>query len=476
MSFVRRSRVQRIRAGPAGSGRTNMGCSVRADSRLMNRWNVVLGAVLIQSCLGAIYAWSVFTPSLEAAGWTKARTQCVFAAGLFCFAVAMVFAGRMLPRWGPRKLAALGGVILGTGYIAAGAFGGESYAANLLFLGFFGGIGIGMAYVVPIAVGMRWFPDRKGLITGFAVAGFGFGALLWVKLAGAWGHLIDRWGLGTTFVVYGALFLLIIVIGSVWMVFPPDNWKPRGHTSPAADSIGRASSGTIEFTTREMLQSPQFYMIFLTFMFGASAGLMCIGLMKQFPKAALEANGMTPAQASATAGTAIAVFFSIANGFGRIAWGAMSDRLGRRRSLVVMTAVQGVVVILFQWMAGSAGTLYVASALIGFNFGGNFALFPYMTADTFGTRSVGQNYPWVFLAYGTGGILGPIMGGWLGDMQNFSLAFSLCGGLCLVAAFVISRVRPAKKRVSLDRQFEPQGEIPCPVDAAEPVLAGESRD
>ncbi|HPF38685.1 MAG TPA: OFA family MFS transporter [Phycisphaerae bacterium] len=416
---------------------------MRADSRLMNRWCAVVGAVLIQLCLGAIYAWSVFTPALEAAGWTKTRTQCVFAAGLFFFAVSMVFAGKMLPKRGPRLLAVMGGIVLGAGYIIAGLFGGADFWATFIGVGVIGGVGIGLAYVVPIAVGMRWFPDRKGLITGFAVAGFGFGALLWVKLAGAWGHMIANYGLGQTFITYGAFFLIAVPVGAVWMIFPPEGWRPAGFTPPAANAA--AGDGSVEFTSRELLRSVEFYKIFLTFLFGASAGLMCIGLMKSFPMSALKANGVSDANASAIAGTAMAVFFSLANGVGRIAWGAISDHLGRRNSLVLMTATQGIVVILFQWMAGAPALLYLAATLIGFNFGGNFALFPNITADTFGVKSVGQNYPWVFLAYGVGGILGPIMGGRLGDLQNFSLAFYLCGGLCIAAALIIASVHPARK-------------------------------
>ena len=162
--------------------------------------------------------------------------------------------------------------------------------------------------------------------------------------------------------------------------------------------------------------------------------------MKLFPMQALTAAGI--ANASAVAGTAMAVFFSLANGFGRIAWGAMSDKLGRKTSIVIMMGTQGIIVILFQWMAGTPALLYLGAALIGFNFGGNFALFPTMTADTFGTKYVGQNYGWVFLAYGIGGIFGPILGGRLGDMGNFPLAFTICGVLCLSAAILIYLVKP----------------------------------
>jgi OFA family oxalate/formate antiporter-like MFS transporter len=412
-------------------------------SKTMHRWWVVVGAVLIQLCLGAIYAWSVFTPALQAAGWSKAQTQVVFAAGLFFFGVVMVFAGRVLPKHGPRKLALAGGLVLGVGYVLGGLAGGTNFYATLLFVGVIGGSGIGLAYVVPIAVGMRWFPDRKGLITGLAVAGFGFGAMLWIKLAGSWGRLIETIGLDATFIVYGVVFLAVVALGSRWMVFPPADWRPP-RPAVSARPAGPSTSAGQEFTAREMLHTVQFAVIFITFLFSAGAGLMCIGLMKLFPMTALAAGGFDEVQASAIAGTAMAVFFSLANGLGRIAWGALADRLGRKASVIVMTASQGVLVIAFQWMAGTPSLLYLGAALIGFNFGGNFSLFPTITAEIFGAKAVGQNYPLVFLAYGVGGIFGPILGGRLGDVQNFPLAFTLCGVLCIVAAGIMGTVHPPR--------------------------------
>jgi len=414
---------------------------------IKNRWFVVLGAILIQLALGAIYAWSVFTPSLVEAGWTKAMTQGVFSTGLFFFAVVMVIAGRMMPKFGPTKVAMSGGFVLGSGYLLAGLFGGTSFVALLIFIGIIGGAGIGLAYVVPIAVGMRWFPDKKGLITGLAVAGFGFGATLWVKLAGSWGNLIMSYGLSSTFTILGIIFMAMILFGSIWMRFPAAGWLPEGYTPPETSANANVGSDG-DFDTMQMLKSPQFHLISLTFAFGASAGLMSIGLMKLWPMVALTGAGIDKVSASAIAGTAMAVFFSLANGLGRIAWGALSDKLGRKNSIVIMMATQGVFVILFQWMAAVPALLYLGATLIGFNFGGNFSLFPTITADTFGSKYIGQNYGWVFLAYGFGGILGPIMGGWLGDMGNFPLAFTICGILCLIAAAVMSQIKPAVKRAA----------------------------
>ncbi|MDD3527136.1 MAG: MFS transporter, partial [Bacteroidales bacterium] len=265
------------------------------DKKIMNRWLVVLGAILIQLALGAIYAWSVFTPALTATSptelvaqygayheapmlditqtefdqmkaglaelkkeartldlkervtedkaekaalaeqkrevtatmdgiilkyvdqqtldgltyrYTKTQTQVIFALGLAFFALVMIYAGRKIKTWGPRNLAIIGGIVLGLGYVLAGLFAGTSFWLNAIFIGVVGGAGIGLAYVVPIAVGIKWFPDKKGMITGLAVAGFGFGAMGWVKLAGSWGHLINDIGIPQTFLIYGVAYAL----------------------------------------------------------------------------------------------------------------------------------------------------------------------------------------------------------------------------------------------------------------------------
>ena len=414
------------------------------NQKSFNRGYVILGAILIQLALGAIYAWSVFTPSLIEAGWSKSNTQLVFSVGLVSFAIVMVFAGRKLNVWGPQKLTMIGGVVLGIGYVLAGLFGGTSLILLTILIGLVGGGGIGLAYVVPIAVGMRWFPDKKGMITGLAVAGFGFGAMLWVKLAGAWGHLIDNVGLSTTFIIYGVAFAIMVIIGGLWMKFPKEGWVPIGFKGEAF----KRSGGTCEeweFSCKEMFFTPQFYLIFLTFVFSAGAGLMSIGLMKLYPMEALRNNNFSEVEASAIAGTAMAVFFALANGIGRIVWGIVSDKIGRKKSIIIMTAMQGVVVILFTYMAGNEILLYLGATLIGFNFGGNFALFPSYTADTFGAKSVGMNYPFVFLAYGVGGLLGPILGGKLGDTDNFALAFTISGIAVLIGTVLTIMVKQAKK-------------------------------
>jgi len=165
--------------------------------------------------------------------------------------------------------------------------------------------------------------------------------------------------------------------------------------------------------------------------------------MKLYPMEALQAAGLDIVEASAIAGTAMAVFFSIANGVGRIAWGSISDLIGRRRSIIVMTVTQAIILFFFTRMAGNEYLLYLGAVLIGFNFGGNFALFPALTADLFGNSRVGPNYPFVFLSYGVGGIAGPILGGRLGDLGDFPMAFSICAIACLFGAVCMLLVRRA---------------------------------
>jgi len=421
-----------------------------SDGKQMNRWLVVVGAVLIQLCLGAIYAWSVFTPSLtkEPYNFTSTQTQWIFGIGLASFAIVMILAGRLQAKFPPRNVAILGGLVLGAGYAAA-SFVGTSFLGHLVCIGLIGGAGIGLAYVVPISVGVKWFPDKKGMLTGLAVAGFGFGALIWVKLAGDWGQLIKTQGLATTFLVYGIAFAVIVLIGSVWMVNPPAGYVPEGWTPPTPQQ-GSASSGAVNLSSGEMLATPQFYALWLMFAAGAMAGLMVIGCIALFGIDALKSAGLEEAEAKARAGTAMGVFFALANGLGRIGWGMMSDKLGRKASLFTMLGIQGIVMLLFYKMGSNVALLYLGAALIGFNFGGNFALFPAATADFFGNKTVGVNYGWVFTSYGVGGIVGPVLAGFFkdaakgGDPSAWMTPFVIAGIGCLVAAGIGLALKPPK--------------------------------
>ena len=441
------------------------------ERKVMNRWLVVVGAILIQLALGAIYAWSVFTPKLtDASGvyqLSAGQAAWIFSAGLFFFALVMIWAGRQLNKIGPQKLAIYGGLVLGFGYIMAGFF-GESFIYQLIFIGIIGGSGIGLAYVVPIAVGVKWFPDKKGMLTGLAVAGFGFGATIWVKWAGSWGggllqelSLFGFDGVRSVFILYGIIFAVMVVLGSLVMKDPPEGWLPKGYVPPKGNEV--KATGEVNFDSGEMIRTPQYYMIFLTFVFSALAGLMVIYCIKLFgidsltfkKIGTLDMNNPeylpTREWASNIAGTAMAVY-AILNGLGRIIWGTVSDKLGRKLSIFLMSLFQGIIMLFLFKIGASPYGLIVAAAIIGFNFGGNFALFPAATADFFGNKTVGRNYGLVFFAYGIAGILGPQIAGYFKDAaQNASdpsawlMPFLIAGIACLLGALIIILTKAPRK-------------------------------
>ena len=444
------------------------------EKKLMNRWLVVVGAIAIQLALGAIYAWSVFTKKITVAvadggyGFTASQAGWVFSAGLATFALIMVMSGRIMPKVGPRKLAMAGGLVLGAGYILGG-FLGSSFIGQLICIGIIGGAGIGMGYVVPIAVSVKWFPDKKGMIAGLAVAGFGFGATLWVKLAGGYGEMLfipsfdglltttnifGLPGVQSVFVIYGIAFAVIVFLGSLVMVNPPEGYKPAGWQPPVAHPS--KATGAVELTSAEMVKTPQYWGLLLMFVGSGLAGLMVIYCIQLFGIDALIASGAvtgdTPENAvtaaGLVAGTAMALY-AILNGLGRIVWGAVSDKIGRKMALTAMCFFQGIIMLLFFYMGKSEIGLIVGACIIGFNFGGNFALFPTATADFFGNKSVGKNYGWVFLAYGVAGIAGPQVAGYFkdvskGNVDAWMTPFIIAGVACLLAG-VLGLVLKAPK-------------------------------
>ena len=412
----------------------------------MRRTLVLVGALLIQVCLGAVYAWSAFTETLAVAvsqggefGFSATQTQLIFSACLVTFAAVMVPAGRLQADLGPRRVAALGGLLLGGGYLGASLL-GQTFLGQLVWIGIVAGAGVGLAYGCPIAVGIRTFPERKGLITGVSVAGFGFGALLWVKLAGAWGGLVERLGVLGTFRVFGLVLLVAVVVGAACLVDPPAG-EGRRSEATGADPVA-------SMPPHVALRTPQFRVLWAAFVVSSGAGLMVIGTIKLFGIDALTAGGMDAARASAAAGTAMGVYYAGANGLGRIVWGAVSEPLGRARALALLCGLQSVAFLAFFRLGAAESSFYLGAALIGFNFGGNFALFPALTADWFGSATVGRNYGLLFTAYGVGGVLGPLLGGVCRDLgagrgaEAWLPAFIGAGVALLVVAAVVLRLTP----------------------------------
>jgi OFA family oxalate/formate antiporter-like MFS transporter len=253
------------------------------------------------------------------------------------------------------------------------------------------------------------------------------------------------WSVNKVFILYVILFAVLVSLGSRVLVNPPEGWLPAGWTP---HSTGATGAGHVSFTVGQMVRTYQYWILFMTFTVGALAGLMVIGIIKLFGMDSLKVSGVDAAQAMAITNTAMGLFYALLNGLGRIVWGTLSDRLGRKYSIVLMSLLQGIMMIAFYYIGGYEWGLYIGAAIIGFNFGGNFALFPAATADLFGNKTVGVNYPFVFLAYGIGGVVGPILGGTMGDRHAWMWAFIPAGIACLAASAWTLALKPVEAKAA----------------------------
>ncbi len=407
-----------------------------------NRYLVMFGAIIVQLCLGTIYAWSEFQNALKLAmsqgglyGWLVLNTQWPFAAGLASFAVFMVFAGRWQDKIGPRKVATVGGVLLGLGYMLASLV--DTLALDemmgtlylVLTYGVIGGAGIGFAYVCPIAALVKWFPDKKGSVSGIAVAGFGGGALIFLYVEQ---YLIESAGglIGPPFFILGIIYLVGVIVGAQVLTIPPQGWTPEGWSPPETTADGSGKG----MMPNEMIRTGTFWLLWLAFIFAATAGLMTLGNVKS---AAAEVD---PLVELLGLGAAIGGIMSIFNAAGRIVWGATSDKLGRVKTMTLMFLLLAVSMFSFAYIVtlpqteGMWMTVTVVASVVGFCFGGNFALFPSATADYFGSPNVGKNYGVVFTAYGIAGVVGALVAGSFVDItSSYFLAFIATGILAILA-------------------------------------------
>jgi len=402
-----------------------------AEDKVFNRWLIVIGAILIQLCLGAIYAWSVFRIPLQQSiadgglGLTPSQATLPFSLVLIFFAIATIIGGRWQDKAGPRLVATVGGIVLGAGMIIA-AF-SRSFIWLTIGYGVISGLGIGFTYVCPVATGIKWFPDKRGLITGLSVAGFGAGALIVAPVARA---LIDGVGVFSTLAILGITFLVVIALSSQILRNPPSGWKPEGWTpSEKTQMTGQ------DFGPGEMLSSLSFYLVWLMYFFGCLAGLMIIA---QTSPIGQELVGLTPKVAALAVGT-LAIF----NALGRIFWGRLSDSLGRKRTLFLMLIINGVAILLYNAITVFPLYYWIGIYIVGLCFGGYLAIFPAITADFYGTKNIGINYGLVFTAYGVGGLLGSLFAPRVLEItKSYSMAFTVTGILCLLGAVIAIISRP----------------------------------
>ena len=393
----------------------------------VNRWTRVIGAILIQMALGSIYAWSVFNKPLAAdLGEPSKSLQVlgIFATSLAAFGIFVSVGGRLQDKSGPKNIAMLSGVVYAVGYLISSQF---TDSIALMYVGYAVlGAGVGIGYSCALSCCVKWFPDKRGLVSGLAVAGFGAGTFVFAQVGQ---FIIDSGssqtaGLSSAYLYLGLIFLAMVLVGAQLLCDPPSGFCPSGWTPPKS---GAGSTAKKQFTPKEMVRTKSFIFLWIMFVLSATCGLMMIGnvsnLGQNFEDIYADATpGFEPASQNVMVTAQVATItgvLAIFNGAGRIVWGMVSDRIGRTKTMKLMFLTQAIILFAAAAFVMSKpidentvfiGVTAIVSA-VGFCFGGNFALFPPTTTEYFGTKYLGTNYGVVFTSYAVGGVLGGLMPG-----------------------------------------------------------------
>jgi OFA family oxalate/formate antiporter-like MFS transporter len=392
--------------------------------------------------LGTLYAWSVFVAPLEERfGWKRADTTMVFTIAVIVFALSFVVAGRIQDKYGPLGCSLAGGILVSLGFYLC------SFTTSLnyfyLCFGVIGGLGNGFGYATPIPVMAKWFPDKRGLAIGLAVGGYGAGSAIFGPLAQL--KLIPTYGLPATFQILGAIVLVMTIAGALLLRNPPPGYQ-RGEAS--LNSAGSESLGR-QFTPGEMLRTPTFYLMWVGYALGCSAGLMVISQLVPFAKSV----GI----AAAALSTMTLVVGAFGNTAGRIFSGWISDRIGRLNVLRVMIGICVVAMPALYGAGRNVALLYAAVFVVYWCYGTQVTVNGVAAADFWGTKNAGLNYGILFSAWGVAGILGPRIGGVLYDRyHNYQAAFYTAAAMAGIAFLCeLSARRPAVSET---------------VEAAQPVM------
>ena len=391
-----------------------------AGSPGINRWWRVVGGMSMNLALGTLYAWSVFVAPLEKEfGWKRAETSNVFTIAVVVFALTFIVAGRLQDKFGPFWVSLTGGVLVSLGFFLCS----YTHSLNYLYIcfGVIGGLGNGFGYATPIPVMAKWFPDKRGLAVGLAVGGYGGGSAIFGPLANL--KLIPAYGVHTTFMILGVIFLFMTVFGAFLLHNPPAGYRPAGWVpAPAAKS----GATTYEFSPTEVLHTPAFYFMWIAYALGASAGLMVISQLVPFAKSVHIS--------SAELATMGLVVGAVGNAAGRILSGWMSDVLGRLNTLRLMIAVSMIAMPILYQVGGNVTLLYVTVFVVYWCYGTQLSVNGSTAADFWGTKNAGLNYGMLFTAWGVAGIIGPRIAGVLFDKyKNYQMAFYTAAVLAAVA-------------------------------------------
>jgi MFS transporter, OFA family, oxalate/formate antiporter len=409
--------------------------SQAANQNVTNRWIIATAGVVMQVALGAVYAWSVFrVPLSDAYGTGVSAVNTTFSIAILALGFAAFFGGLWMNSSGPRVVALTSGVLYGAGIFLASFASPDAGGLWTLYgtYGLMAGIGIGLGYIVPVATLIKWFPDKRGFITGIAVAGFGAGALVTAPIAK---QLVSGVGLFPTFAILGILYLVMVVGAALFMKNPPEGWTPEGW-EPEEEESGERTG--VDYELRGALKTWQWYALWALLFLNVTAG---IAIISEADPIAQEVSGVAPA----TAAWLVSII-SVGNAAGRFLWAWLSDAIGRKWVFLVMFLLQAALFFLLPIVGASFVALAILSFIIVSCYGGGFGTMPAFNADYFGSKNVGMIYGLMITAWGFAGVLGPQLISIMYDAtRSYAGAFYILAGIMLVSSIIPFIVRPPKR-------------------------------
>ncbi|HEO0717918.1 TPA: OFA family MFS transporter [Yersinia enterocolitica] len=387
------------------------------SSKPVNRWLIVVGTIIVQMGLGTIYTWSLFNQPLEEKfSWSLGAVATTFSITSFSLAIATLFAGRLQERIGIRKLTLISGIILGLGLIAS------SFATSLgmiyLLAGIVVGFADGTAYITTLSNLIKWFPERKGLISGISVGAFGTGSLLF-KYVNA--SLIANQGVSLAFFYWGIIVMVLVGAGS--FLLREKAVAPQTATHQPSALAGR------DFSVKEMLAVKESYFLFIIFFTACMSGLYLIGIVKDL---GVQLAGMDLATAANTV-SAIAIF----NTAGRIILGALSDKVGRLRVISFTLLVTTLAVSVLSFVPLTHALFFLCVGAIAFCFGGNITVFPAIVGDFFGLKNHSKNYGVIYQGFGLGALAGSFIAAQLGGYHATFIVIAVMSVVSLLLTLII---------------------------------------
>jgi OFA family oxalate/formate antiporter-like MFS transporter len=407
-----------------------------------NRLGIAVAGVLLQIALGAVYAWSVFrAPLASQFGWSISEVTLTFTISIFVLGVAAFLGGLWLNRKGPRVVALTGGFLYGAGVLLASL---SDHGLWWLYLtyGVIGGTGLGFSYIVPVSVLVKWFPDRRGLITGVAVGGFGAGALVTAPVAT---RLIQSVGVLSTFAYLGVAFLIVTMVSGYFMQNPPEGWRPQGWT-PGVSQASQHS--TRDYTLGEALRTWQWWALWLLLFLNTSAG---ISVISQEAPLFQELARVSAVVAAGMVGVA-----SIGNALGRVLWAWASDSITRRATFILMFLVQSVLFWSFA-NVNSAALLTVVAFVVLMCYGGGFGTMPAFAADYFGSKNVGPIYGLMLTAWGFASAFGPLLIAYMRQASGvYRGALHVIAAVMAVSVLLPFLVSPPRRAEARERARAPE--------------------